>query len=61
MKYLKNVHVTLPQNQLGKPLAGGTVYVFGTTQLSENETLMDVLQWTADSTKGSQLMTLLTA
>jgi hypothetical protein len=61
MKYLENGHVTLPQNQPGKPLAGGTVYVFGTTQPSENEMLTDVLQWTADGTGGNQLGTLLTA
>ena len=61
VKHLENCHVTLPQNQPGKPLAGGTVFVFGTTQPSENEKLLDVLQWTADSTGGNQLWTLLTA
>jgi hypothetical protein len=44
VKYLENGHVTLPQNQPGKPLAGGTVFVFGTAQPSENEILTDVLQ-----------------
>jgi hypothetical protein len=29
MRYFENGHVTLPQNQPGKPLAGGTIYVFG--------------------------------
>jgi hypothetical protein len=61
MKYLENGHVTLPQNQPGKPLAGGTVFVFGTTQPSENEKLIDVLQWSADGTGGNQLGRLLTA
>jgi hypothetical protein len=61
VKYLENGHVTLPQNQPGKPLAGGTVFVFGTAQPSENEKLMDVLQWSADGTGGNQLGRLLTA
>jgi hypothetical protein len=61
VKYLENGHVTLPQNQPGKPLAGGTVFVFGTTQPSEDEKLMDVLQWSADGTGGNQLGRLLTA
>jgi hypothetical protein len=61
IKYLENGHVTLPQNRPGKPLAGGTVFVFGTTQPSEDEKLTDVLQWSADGTGGNQLGSLLTA
>ncbi len=61
MKYLENGHVTLPQNQPGKPLAGGTIYVFGTTQPNENEKLADVLEWSSDGTGGNQLGLLLTA
>jgi hypothetical protein len=52
MKYLENGHVTLPQNTPGKPVGGGTVFVFGTSQPSDNELLVDVLQWTSDGTGG---------
>jgi hypothetical protein len=48
MKYLENGHVTLPQNTPGKPIGGGTVFVFGTSQPSNDELLVAVLQWTAD-------------
>ena len=61
MKYLENGHVTLPQTQPGKPKAGGTVYVFGTSQPSNSEVLVDVLQWTSDGTGGDQRGKLLTA
>jgi hypothetical protein len=52
MKYLENGHVTLPQNTPGKPPGGGTVFVFGTNQPSDNELLTDVLQWTTNGTGG---------
>ncbi|KAF2857512.1 hypothetical protein K470DRAFT_223220, partial [Piedraia hortae CBS 480.64] len=53
MKYLENGHVTLPWNQLGKPKAGGTVFVYGTTQPSESEKMVDVLRWTKDGKGGN--------
>jgi hypothetical protein len=52
MKYLENGHVTLPQNQLGKPGSGGLVYVYATTTPVENETITNVLSWTTNNTLG---------
>ncbi|CAD0085570.1 unnamed protein product [Aureobasidium vineae] len=45
MKYLENGHVTLPQNQPGKPKSGGTVFVYATTKPSNTEKIADVLKW----------------
>ncbi|CAD0098404.1 unnamed protein product [Aureobasidium mustum] len=45
MKYLENGHVTLPQNQPGKPKSGGTVFVYATTKPSDTEKIADVLEW----------------
>ena len=61
MKYLKNEHISLPQNPPGKPQGAGTVYVFGTSQPSNNELLMEVLQWTRDGTDSSKRGRLLAA
>lgn len=61
MKYLENGHVTLPSNTPGKPAGGGTVFVFGTSQPSNNELLVDVLQWTTNGTGGDGRGRLLTA
>jgi hypothetical protein len=61
MKYLENGHVTLPQNAPGKPIGGGTVFVFGTSQPSNDELLIDVLQWTADGKGGDKRGRLLAA
>ena len=52
MKYLENGHVTLPQNQLGKPPSGGPAFVFGTLSPRTDEKLGDVLAWTADGKGG---------
>jgi hypothetical protein len=54
MKYLENGHVTLPQTQPGKPQGAGTVFVFGTSQPSNDDLLTEILQWTADGTGGDQ-------
>jgi hypothetical protein len=48
MKYLENGHVTLPQNTPGKPIGSGTIFVFGTSQPSNDELIIDILQWTTD-------------
>ncbi|KAK5007290.1 hypothetical protein LTR28_005470, partial [Elasticomyces elasticus] len=61
MKYLENGHVTLPSNQLGKPKAGGTVFVYGTTEPSNTETIANVLQWTTDGSGGNKKGFLMTA
>ncbi|KAK0270665.1 hypothetical protein LTR35_013947 [Friedmanniomyces endolithicus] len=61
MKYLENGHVTLPWNQLGKPPGGGTVFVYGTTQPSDDEKIADVLSWTSDGKGGNGKGFLMTA
>jgi hypothetical protein len=53
MKYLENGHVTQPWVQAGKPSAGGTVYVYGTTTPDSSAKILDVLQWTADGKGGN--------
>jgi hypothetical protein len=50
MKYLENGHVTLPQNQKGKPGSGGLVYVYATTKPDPNTSLLDVYKWSQNST-----------
>ncbi|GAB7344629.1 hypothetical protein MBLNU457_3116t1 [Dothideomycetes sp. NU457] len=61
IKYLENGHVTLPQNQPGKPKAAGTVFVYGTTQPKDDEKIVDVLAWTADGKGGDGRGSLLNA
>ncbi|KAK5678134.1 hypothetical protein LTS10_009303 [Elasticomyces elasticus] len=61
MKYLENGHVTLPWNQLGKPPGGGTVFVYGTTEPSDDEKIADVLPWTSDGKGGNGKGFLMTA
>ncbi|KAK4945054.1 hypothetical protein LTR10_015731 [Elasticomyces elasticus] len=61
MKYLENGHVTLPWNQLGKPPGGGTVFVYGTTQPSDDEKIANVLPWTSDGKGGNGKGFLMTA
>lgn len=53
MRYAENGHVTKPGNQLGKPQKGGTVFVYGTTEPREDETLTTVLQWDTTGKKGN--------
>lgn len=47
LKYLENGHVSLPQTQVGKPGAGGLVYVYATTKPSPDQKITDVLNWTS--------------
>ncbi|PWY91168.1 hypothetical protein BO70DRAFT_86924 [Aspergillus heteromorphus CBS 117.55] len=55
LRYQENGHVTLPWNQPGKPKNRGTIYVYGTTQPKENETLLGVHKvWNADGTGGDR-------
>lgn len=55
LRYQENGHVTLPQNQPGKPPNRGTVYVYGTTEPRVGETLLDVYkQWNTDGTGGDK-------
>ncbi|KAI3157564.1 hypothetical protein CBS147317_5303 [Penicillium roqueforti] len=53
LRYQENGHVTLPQNQPGKPASRGSVYVYGTTQPKTGEKFLDVYgAWTKDGTGG---------
>ncbi|CAI7586265.1 unnamed protein product [Penicillium glandicola] len=53
LRYQENGHVTLPQNQPGKPANRGTVYVYGTTQPKTGEKFLDVHgAWTRNGTGG---------
>lgn len=61
VKYLENGHVTLPQNQPGKPPKAGTVFVYGTTQPRDDEKIVDVLAWSADGKGGDGRGSLLNA
>ncbi|KAK7534499.1 hypothetical protein IWX49DRAFT_511099, partial [Phyllosticta citricarpa] len=54
MKYAENGHVTLPDNQIGKPKKGGTVFVYGTLEPKDDEKIMDVLKWTTDGSGGDK-------
>ncbi|PSN65204.1 hypothetical protein BS50DRAFT_601668 [Corynespora cassiicola Philippines] len=54
MRYTENGHVTLPENQKGKPEKAGTVFVYGTTEPKEDEKLTTVLQWTQDGQGGDK-------
>lgn len=53
MKYLENGHVTQPYIPAGKPEGSGTVWIYGTYEPSETETLVNVLSWTADGKGGN--------
>jgi hypothetical protein len=54
MRYMENGHVTLPQNQKGKPKKAGTIFVYGTTEPKEDEHLVTVLNWTQDGQGGDK-------
>ncbi|KAF2168473.1 hypothetical protein M409DRAFT_21222 [Zasmidium cellare ATCC 36951] len=61
MKYLENGHVSLPWNITGKPPGTGTVFVFGTTQASDDEKIVDVMNWNKDGSGGNKKGFLMTA
>ena len=55
LRYQENGHVTLPQNQPGKPNNRGTVYIYGTTQPKADEKFLDVhKKWNAQGTGGDK-------
>lgn len=55
LRYQENGHVTLPQNQPGKPANRGWVYIYGTTQPKFPEVFLDVFgQWNAEGTGGDK-------
>lgn len=49
LRYLENGHVSMPDNQPGKPGSGGLVYVYATTNNKVNPKILDVMTWKADS------------
>ncbi|KAL6252743.1 hypothetical protein RBB50_000462 [Rhinocladiella similis] len=53
LRYQENGHVTLPQNQPGKPDNRGTVYVYGTTNPSPDDAFLAIHRvWTPDGKGG---------
>ena len=55
LRFQENGHVTLPNNQPGKPENRGTVYIYGTTQPKADEKFLDVFkQWNAAGTGGDK-------
>ncbi|EXJ68518.1 uncharacterized protein A1O5_08311 [Cladophialophora psammophila CBS 110553] len=53
LRFQENGHVTLPDNQPGKPPNRGTVYVYGTTQASPDDSFLAIHRvWTPDGTGG---------
>ena len=55
LRYQENGHVTLPDIVKGKPAPSrGHVYIYGTTQPSQDEKVLDVKQWNADGTGGNK-------
>lgn len=55
LRYQENGHVTLPQNQPGKPQNRGNVSIYGTSQPSETDTLLGIhKQWNAAGTGGDK-------
>lgn len=55
LRYQENGHVTLPQNQPGKPANRGTMYVYGTTDPQPTDSLLAIHKvWNADGSGGDK-------
>ncbi|MCJ1234643.1 hypothetical protein MMC14_002604 [Varicellaria rhodocarpa] len=55
LRYQENGHVTIPDNQPGKPNNRGTVYIYGTSEPSPKDTLLGIYgQWNAAGTGGDR-------
>ena len=55
LRYQENGHVTLPENQPGKPPNRGTLFVYGTTQPQEDDKFLSIHRvWTADGQGGDK-------
>lgn len=53
LRYQENGHVTLPNGNIGKPANRGTVYIYGTTQPSNTDKILDIHKvWNAAGTGG---------
>jgi hypothetical protein len=62
LRYQEDGHVTLPDNQPGKPANRGTVFVYGTTQPNSSDTLLGIHKvWNADQTGGDMRGVLLSS
>lgn len=54
LRYLENGHTTLFTTQKGKPLGRGTVFIYGTTKPSTDDTYLNVhRQWNTAGTGGN--------
>ncbi|MCJ1313697.1 hypothetical protein MMC25_007376 [Agyrium rufum] len=55
LQYEENGHVTLPQNQKGKPTNRGTVYIYGTSKAQSDDKLMSIHKvWNTQGTGGDK-------
>jgi len=55
LRYQENGHVTQPENQEGKPPNRGTVYVYGTTDPSDDDRIIDIHKvWNEEGTGGDK-------
>ena len=55
LRYEENGHVTLPQNQPGKPANRGNVYIYGTTQPKADEKFLEIYGvWNEAGTGGDK-------
>ncbi|KFY26180.1 hypothetical protein V491_01409 [Pseudogymnoascus sp. VKM F-3775] len=55
LRYQENGHVTEPFNQPGKPENRGTVYIYGTSEASDSDTLLSIHSvWNSEGTGGDQ-------
>lgn len=55
LRYQENGHVSLPDTQPGKPQNRGTVYVYGTTDPSPDDSFLAIHRvWNADQTGGDR-------
>ena len=55
LRYQENGHVTLPQNQPGKPQNRGTVYIYGTSNPSPGDKLLSIHKvWNPEGTGGDK-------
>ncbi|KAL9583064.1 MAG: hypothetical protein Q9203_005239 [Teloschistes exilis] len=55
VRYQENGHVTMPENQPGKPPNRGTIYIYGTTQPKPDDKFLAIHKvWNADGTGGDK-------
>ncbi|KAL8801748.1 MAG: hypothetical protein Q9200_006845 [Gallowayella weberi] len=55
LRYQENGHVTLPQNQPGKPSNRGTVYIYGTTDPRPDDKFLSIHKvWNPEGTGGDK-------